>query len=62
MRLLVVRCLEFVVVQAVMRPRVNAGAICSTVAESSALTPPAQFWFALLRALGRSLGRSVGTD
>ena len=38
MRLLVVRCLVFVVVQALMRPRVNAGAICSTGAASSALT------------------------
>ena len=38
MRLLVVRCLAFVVVQALMRPRVNAGAICSTGAASSALT------------------------
>ena len=28
----------FVVVQALMRPRVNAGAICSTGAASSALT------------------------
>ena len=37
-RLLVVRCLVLVVVQALMRPRVNAGAICSTGAESSTLT------------------------
>ena len=37
-RLLVVRCLVFVVVQALMRARVNAGAICSTGAASSALT------------------------
>ena len=38
MRLLVVRCLVFAVVQAVMRARVNAGALCSTGAASSALT------------------------
>ena len=38
MRLLVVRCLAFAVVQALMRPRVNAGALCSTGAASSALT------------------------
>ena len=38
MLLLVVRCLAFVVVHALMRPRVNAGAICSTGAASSALT------------------------
>ena len=38
MRLLVVRCLAFAVVQAETMARVNAGAICSTVAESSALT------------------------
>ena len=38
MRLLVVRCLAFVVVQAVIRARVNAGALCSTGAASSALT------------------------
>ena len=38
MRLLVVRCLAFVVVQALMRARVNAGALCSTGAESYALT------------------------
>ena len=37
-RLLVVRYFVFVVVQALMRPRVNAGAICSTGAASSALT------------------------
>ena len=30
MRLLVVRCLVFVVVQAVILARVNAGALCST--------------------------------
>ena len=42
-----------------MRPRVNAGALCSTGAASSALTPPAQFWFALLRALDRWIGGSV---
>ena len=38
MRLLVVRCLSLVVVQALMRPRVNAGALCLTGAASSALT------------------------
>ena len=38
MRLLVVRCLEFAVVQAETMARGNEGAICSTVAESSALT------------------------
>ena len=36
-RLLVVRCLAFVVVKQVMRARVNAGAFCSTGAASSAL-------------------------
>ena len=54
MRLLVVRCLAFVVVQALMRPRVNAGAICSTGAASSALTgekiPYTRFRIALLPA------------
>ena len=38
MLLLVVLCLAFVVVQALMRPRVNAGALCSTGAASYALT------------------------
>ena len=38
MRLLVVRCLARAVVQALMRARVNAGALYSTGAESSALT------------------------
>ena len=38
MRLLVVRCLVFVVVQALMLERVNAGALCSTGAASYALT------------------------
>ena len=38
MLLLVVRCLAFVVVQALMRPRGNAGAICLTGAASYALT------------------------
>ena len=38
MRLLVVRCLAFVVVQPETMARVNAGAICSTGAASSALT------------------------
>ena len=38
MRLLVVRCLTCAVVQALMRARVNAGALCSTGAASSALT------------------------
>ena len=38
MRLLVARCLACAVVQSVMRARVNAGAICSTGAASSALT------------------------
>ena len=38
MRLLVVRGLACAVVQALMRPRVNAGEICSTGAASSALT------------------------
>ena len=37
-RLLVVRCLVFVVVQAETMARGNAGAICSTGAASSALT------------------------
>ena len=37
MRLLVVRCLEFVVVQALMRERGSSGALCSTGAASSAL-------------------------
>ena len=49
---MVVRCLAFVVVQALMRPRVNAGAICSTGAASSALTPPVLFRLSLLRARG----------
>ena len=31
-------CLVLVVVQALMRPRVNAGVLCSTGAASSALT------------------------
>lgn len=57
-RLLVVRCLAFVVVRALMPARVNAGALCSTVAASSALTGATRFRFALLRALGRW----VGTD
>ena len=38
MRLLVVRCLAFVVVQAVRRARGNDGALCSTGAASSDLT------------------------
>ena len=38
MRLLVVRCLVCVVVQALIWARVNAGALCSTGAASSALT------------------------
>ena len=38
MRLLVVQYLAFVVVQALMRPLGNAGALCSTGAASSALT------------------------
>ena len=38
MRLLVVRYLAFVVVQAVMRARGNEGALCSTGAASSDLT------------------------
>ena len=38
MRLLVVRCLVFVVVQAMIRARGNEGARCSTVAASSDLT------------------------
>ena len=38
MRLLVVQYLAFKVVQAVMMARGNAGALCSTVAASSALT------------------------
>lgn len=37
-RLLVVRYLVFAVVHALMRARCNAGALCSTVAASSALT------------------------
>ena len=37
-RLLVVRCLVFAVVQAETMARGNAGAICSTGAASSALT------------------------
>ena len=38
MRLLVVRYLAFDVAQAVIRARGNSGALCSTVAASSALT------------------------
>ena len=38
MRLLVVRCLAFAVVQAETMARGNAGALCSTGAASSALT------------------------
>ena len=62
MRLLVVRCLAFAVVQALMRPRVNAGAICSTGAASSALTGEKILHAQFLIALSRSLGRWVGTD
>ena len=54
MRLLVVRYLAFVVVQAVRRARGNAGALCSTVAASSALTVEN-----ILHA--RSVARSLGT-
>ena len=42
----------FVVVQALMRKRVNAGALCLTGAASSALTPPVLFRLALLRTRG----------
>lgn len=38
MRLLVAQYLAFVVVQALMRARGNAGALCATGAASSALT------------------------
>ena len=73
MRLLVVRCLVFVVVQALMLERVNAGAICSTGAASSALIRLFGFgWSFCRRAVGcavlnddagavrRSVSRSVG--
>ena len=50
------RCLEFVVVQAVMRARGNAGALCSTVAASSDSTVEK------IHHVGRSLGRSVLND
>ena len=52
---LVVRCLVFAAVQAETMARGNAGAICSTGAASSALTPPVRFRLSLLRARG-SLG------
>ena len=44
------RCLACAVVQALMRPRVNAGALCLTGAASSALTLPVLFRIALLPA------------
>ena len=65
MRLLVVRCLAFAVVQALMRPRGNAGAICLTGAASSALTGERSVSvcaFAGARYWIKTLGRSVGTD
>ena len=52
MLLLVVRCLACAVVQALMRKRVNAGALCLTGAASSDLTPPVRFRLALFRARG----------
>ena len=53
MRLLVVRCLSFVVVQAVMRALVKDGALCSTVAASAALTGE-KIQLELLRPLGNA--------
>ena len=55
-RLLVVLCLAFAVVQALMRARGNAGALCSTGAASSALTGATRIRFALLPALVMSRG------
>ena len=55
-RLLVVRYLAFVVVQAVMRARGNAGTLCSTGAASSDLTVEN------ILHVGRSLGRAVLND
>ena len=70
MRLLVVRCLTCAVVQALMRARVNAGALCLTGAASYALTGEIDSAGAfagadyveryLMRTLERSVGRSVG--
>lgn len=59
MRLLVVRCLAFVVVLALMRARGNAGALCSTVAASSALTGGNRFSWSFYR---RALGLAVLND
>ena len=60
MRLLVVRYLAFMVVQAVMRSRGNDGALCSTGAASSDSTVEkilhARFRIALLPARGMSRG------
>ena len=56
MRLLVVRCLAFVVVQALMRARGNSGVIYLTGAASSALTGATRIRFALLPALVMSRG------
>ena len=55
MRLLVVRCFVFAVVQAEIMARGNAGAICLTGAASYALTHPVRFWLSLLRAVRRSV-------
>ena len=53
MRLLVVRCLAFVVVRALMRARGNAGALYLTGAASSALTGGNRLsWSFCRRALG----------
>ena len=66
MRLLVVRCLAFVVVRAVMRERGSSGALCATGAASSALTGEkilhAQFRRSLLRSGVRAGVRSNGND
>ena len=65
-RLLVVLCLVCVVVQALVRARVNAGALCSTVAASSALTGEidsaysvSACAFAVARYVSQALGCAV---
>ena len=60
MRLLVVLCFVFVVVQAETMARSNAGALYLTGAASSALTPPDRFWLSLLRAVRPSVAGSLG--
>ena len=52
MRPLVVRCLVFAVVQALMRARGNSGALCATGAGRCSVSA----------SVLRSLGRWVGTD